>query len=269
MSRLERALHAAVHNEGHTLVAALLRIGLPLLLWARFASELHPMRHVGEWEWWLVAALFYGITPLMFIGLWSRLTTALTGAVLLWMYFGMGIEGGHEPWTHHHVYALVAPVVLLAFTPCGRSLSVDRWLALRRDDAKPERADLWALRLIAFQVSMIYLWGAWDKCRMAFLGGDRLEQVAGYLYLGSDYPDGPALHVVLVALSVATVVLEYALAVLPWFRRTRLPILLLGAVFHAILYWTVPVGTFTLTTILLYLAFFPPDAVAKLVKRLL
>ena len=260
-----------VRNEGSTLTAAILRIGLVLLLWARYASEIHPMRHVLEdpWQWWALAAAFYGITPLMLVGLWSRVTTGLTGALLLWMYYGFGVEGGHEPWTHHHTYALMVPVVLLALTPCGNSLSLDRWLAQRRGQDLAQTGDSWALRLIAWQVSMIYLWGAYDKCRAAYLGGDRLEQVAGFLYLGSDYPEGPWLHLVMVVSAWGSVLLEYALAVLPFFARTRVPILLAGVLFHAVIYWTMPVGTFSLTMILLYLAYFPPDAVGRVVRRLL
>lgn len=264
MSRLERV----VTNRGSTLPAAILRLGLPLLLWARFAREVHPMRHVGEWEWWALAVAFYLTTSLMFVGLWSRLTTALTGGVLVWMIFGFGVFGEHDDWAHHHTYAFVVPVLMLALTPCGASWSLDRWLALRRGDAPPQTGDLWALRLIGMQLSAMYLWAAYDKTHMGYLGGDRLEQILGTLYLGSDYPEGAWFGAVTATSATLSVLLEYALAVLPWFERTRAPILVLGVLFHAVIYWTMPVGTYSLTMILLYVVFFPPDAVATLLQRL-
>lgn len=264
MSWVERI----ARNEGSTLVAGLMRIGVVLLLWSRYAWEVHPMRHRDDPEWLVIAVLFYALTLFMGIGLFSRISSALVALLVLYMYFGVGVHGGYDDWAHHHTYTLMSVTVLTAFTPNGRSLSLDRWLALRRGDAEPEHGDLWALRLVAWQCSMVYLWGAYQKTSEAYLSGDRLEQIAGFLYLGSDFPEGPALPIFMMVSGILSVLLEYGLAVLPWFRRTRVPILVLGCLFHGVIYWTMPVATFSLTMALMYLAYFPPDEIDALARRL-
>jgi len=255
-------------NEGSTLVVGILRIATVLLLWSRYAWEVHPMKHRDEPEWLALSGVFYVVTLLMGVGLWTRVSAPLTAATTLAMYFGFGIELGYDDWAHHHTYTLMTLTVFVAMTPCGRSLSVDRWLALRRGTAKPERADLWPLRLLAWQCSMIYFWGAYQKTSVAYLGGDRLEQIFGFLYFGSDFPESAWLHPLFVVSAVGSVLLEYALAVLPWFKRTRVPILVLGCLFHAVIYWSFPVATFSMTMVAMYLAYFPPDDIETVVRKL-
>jgi hypothetical protein len=51
------------------------------------------------------------------------------------------------------------------------------------------------------------------------------------------------------------------------FARTRLLAVGLGLFFHALIYWTMPVGTFSATMWLFYLAFFPPDEWMALLAR--
>ena len=66
----------------------------------------------------------------------------------------------------------------------------------------------------------------------------------------------------------AVVALEYCLAFGLPFRRTRRYLVLPGLAFHAIIYVTLPVYTFSATMALLYLAYFDADAVDRVIARL-
>ena len=108
------------------------------------------------------------------------------------MVFIYGHQLGVEPWTHHHTTFLAVITLLIALLPCGHSFSLDRWLAIHKaningQDWPEEVGNVWALRLVALQLSAVYFWGAVNKTRIAFLGGDRIEQPLLYLYFGSDY----------------------------------------------------------------------------------
>ncbi|TIU39068.1 MAG: hypothetical protein E5W31_07930, partial [Mesorhizobium sp.] len=170
-----------------------------------------------------------------------------------------GFDLGREPWTHHHAYLLAVAALLIALTPCDRSYSLDRYLAVTRAERMgvpppAERGNLWGLRLIVVQLSVLYFFAAFDKSNYAFLSGARLEQIFLWFYAGSDYPSGFAWLATIV--SVAVVVLEYGLAFGLPFRATRRYLVLPGLAFHAIIYVTLPVYTFSATMALLYLAYF-------------
>lgn len=258
--------------EGSTLPMALIRIGLVFLLWARHGAELILPRVAGPGEVAL-SLLFFAATAAMLVGWRTRAATALAALVVATLYFGVGAALGRTAWIHHHHYLLMAATVLCALTPCGRSLSLDRWRALVAEarggpPAPPERGPLLGLHLMRVQLSALYLWSALDKAGPAFLGGERLEQLLGWYYLGSDVPLGTGLRIAAVAVALATVALELALALAPWWPRLRRIALPLGVVMHAAFYVVLPVATFSATVVLLYLAALDPDAVTRVVARL-
>jgi hypothetical protein len=70
-------------------------------------------------------------------------------------------------------------------------------------------------------------------------------------------------------LAWGTVVVEFSLAFGLFIRPVRLPLVLVGAIFHGIIYMTMAVFTFTATILLLYLAFFDPGEVHRGLDKLL
>ncbi|RWX62954.1 hypothetical protein EN780_25150 [Mesorhizobium sp. M4B.F.Ca.ET.089.01.1.1] len=260
----------AVDTEGSSRSSALIRIGLAMLFWSRWAGEL--LLYIDQSPAGLFLAVnFFTATALLFVGYHSRVAAVWTGSVGLAMYYYFGFQLGHEPWTHHHVYLLTVAVLLIALTPCGRSYSLDRYLAVMRAERAglpppAERGNLWGLRLIVVQLSVLYFFAAFDKSSYAFLSGARIEQIFLWYYAGSDYPAGLAWLAIVV--SVAVVALEYCLAFGLPFRRSRRYLVLPGLAFHAIIYLTLPVYTFSATMALLYLAYFDADAVDKVIARL-
>lgn len=73
----------------------------------------------------------------------------------------------------------------------------------------------------------------------------------------------------MMATSVATVLLEYSLCIGLWFPRTHKWLLPLGVLFHLSLYYFLPVNTFSLTVILLYLVFLNPETVHSWMDEML
>ncbi|MDX8515541.1 HTTM domain-containing protein [Mesorhizobium captivum] len=260
----------AVGTEGSSRSSALVRIGLAMLFWSRWAGELLLCRNQSP-NGLFLAVNFFVATALLFVGYHSRIAAVWTGSVGLAMYYYFGHQLGREPWSHHHTYLLAIAALLIALTPCGLSYSLDRYLAVMRAERTglpppAERGNLWGLRLIVVQLSVLYFFAAFDKTNYAFLSGARIEQIFLWYYAGSDYPAGLAWLATIVSLAV--VALEYCLAFGLPFRRTRRYLVLPGLVFHAIIYVTLPVYTFSATMALLYLAYFDADAVDKVIARL-
>ena len=124
-------------GEASSRSSAILRMGLVALCWTRFATELMPHQHVHEPEWLVLGTVFYLASLSLFVGLWSQASAAVLGLTLLSFRYLLGFNGGYEPFVHHHVHVLAMGVLFLTATPCGRSLSLDRWRALRRGTAPP------------------------------------------------------------------------------------------------------------------------------------
>lgn len=261
----------AVDTYGSSRSSALIRIGVALLFWSRWAGEL--LLYMNQSVIGLILSLnFFVATTLLFVGYKSRLAALWTGTVGLVIYFYFGHALGREPWTHHHTYLLGVTALLLTLTPCERSFSLDRYLAVTRAEQSgqsppPERGNLWGLRLIVLQLSVLYFFSAYDKTSFAFLSGARLEHIFLWFYAGSDYPDLPGLPTLAMLAAIIVVLVEYALAFGLPFRPTRRYLVWIGLAFHAILYVTLPVYTFSATMMLLYLAYFDADDVDKVIRR--
>lgn len=265
-----RALLSLLSLDAHasTRAAALIRIGLPPLLWACLAEPWNLRRAAGLADAAEVV-LFYAATLAMMAGLATRLATALVAAVLLHLHLSAATGGHLRFFAHHHQVLLTYVTCLMVLVPAGRSLSLDRWLAARRGPPPPERGPLWPQRLIALQVSAVYFWSAVDKLAPDYLSGARLERTLMDFYVGSDFFPSPALHALLIAASVLVLVLELALAVGLWSRRARRWLIPLGIALHAAFFLALPLCVFSALMVLLYLAFLDPAAVHRAIDRLL
>ncbi len=255
--------------EGSTRPTALIRIGLVCLIWIRFGDWV-TLFVSANWFAVLFSIVFYLFTTLMLVGLWSRVSTAATALLLGLMYFG----AGSLDFAHHHVYLLFAATALLALAPCGASFSVDRLRAVAAAEREgrpppPERGDLIAMRLIALQLSAVYLWGAVDKTTLAWLNGERLQQVFWWNYKGQPLFELLATQPVPMLLSIVVLVVEYLIAPGILIRRYQPLAIPAALVLHAGFYILLPVKTFSGTMILLYLAVIHPDATNRLIERLM
>ena len=264
-----RFVRWGIDTRGSSRSSALIRIGLVLIIWARFAAEQQFFRHELGWRT-LFSACFYVFTVAMLIGYKSRISTFIVGCFVMFIYSYFDIFLGEEAVSSHMYWLAIAPL-LCALTPCDRSYSFDRWLALRR--AKQighiplvEEGNLWGLRLIVVQLSMMYFWTAINKMQLDFVSGDRLEAIAIRFYPNAI--DVVAYTWAFVIMSWIVVILEFSLAFGMPFNQSRPYLVIPGLLLHGVFYPFLPVQTYSITIILLYLAYFDANKVHKIIDEL-
>jgi hypothetical protein len=266
---VQALIPAAWVEPRSTLPLALLRLALPLLCWAEFGNDLLPFRSMTGGHL-AISAAFWLSSAWSFAG-WGGRTGPVTFAFVLGlMTFVLG-ENGYEPdWGHHHTTLLAYVAAYLTVSSSTDHLSVDRWLELRRSPGAPAaRGQTVALGLIGLQVSTVYFWGGFEKLNAPFLDGTRLTQLWVSIWTSSDWWFPLPATLAFAAASVAVVLLEFGLAFGLWVPRLRPWGCALGAAMHAAFYVLLPVGTFSLTMVWCYLAYFDPDDVEDVVRRLL
>lgn len=262
-----------LEHQGSTRGAALMRIGFVVLLWRKLAASLVLSSVYADTPLLVLACVFWVASLAAFLGYRSRTAVLVTGIVGIFLYFDQGMFGPmRRIYDHHHLWLLLVCLTLLGFTDCGGSFSVDRWLAVRRawsrgEEAPPEHGALWGLRLIALQLSAIYFYGAHDKVYLAF--PDRMEHYMLDLYFGSDYPPFPGFRPLMVFSAVATIVIEYWLAVAFWVRRWRTAAVIVGVALHGMFFVVLRVSTFSATMLLCYLATLDPASIHRRVDEVM
>ena len=253
---------------GSTRAVGLIRIGLAAIALIRFGSEVAPFV-VSTTSALLIGLSFFIVAICALIGLRARLSIGLLGAVVLLLYALTESGSGPAGWNHHHVYILGVSCIFLSFTDCGRSYSYDRWRQLQHDDyGEPEYGALWGQRLIVLQMSALYFWTAVDKTDMAFMSGERLEQIFVWSYSGRLLEVFLASPMLLAAMSIAVVLVEYFLAFAILSQRWRKVAIPAGLSMHATFYLMLPVDTYSVTMMLLYLALLDPNAVRTFTDRM-
>jgi hypothetical protein len=155
---------------------------------------------------------------------------------------------------------------LLALTPAGAALSVDRFREARdRFWEFPARAP-WGLRLIQIQISVGYLAAVWKKSVGEMW---RNETAVSYALRMEDIERLPTPSFVTGsasitgALTLGTLLIEFALGVLVWNRVFRPWVLVLGVCLHLGIDWSMLVGFFSWVMIASYLTFVPPETATR------
>ncbi len=122
-------------SVGSSRSSALIRIGLGLIIWTRFAYEQLPYRYEFGWHT-AFSVLFYVFTTLMIVGYRARITTFVAGLLTMSFYYYFGLVSNYEPYTHHHTYILGIATVLCALTPCDKSYThwTGGWRSARPGD---------------------------------------------------------------------------------------------------------------------------------------
>lgn len=150
----------------------------------------------------------------------------------------------------------------LIFAPAGRLWSVDAVLFDHDPDAL---VDAWPLRLLQFQVMVIYLRTGWWKLR----GKDWRDGSAVYYSLTP--PDLQRHRVPRVlhrpafyrALTWWTAGFEVGFPLLVWIGPLRYPLLAAAAAFHLGLEWFMRIRMFQWVMLVALIVFLPPDDVAR------
>lgn len=220
-------------------------------------GTLHELAHrtgdpdtAGGAVFWF-SALSYA---LMTVGLWTRTSTVCAYASSL-LHAQWNLLPLSSAFLAHRV-----GLFCLMFADCGRVWSVDAWWRVREAARQP----VWPLRLLRFQVALIYFWSGISKL------------------LNASWRDGSALHYVianeqfrrlawtppgsfeppLAVLTYLTLAWELAFPFLLLHRRGRRFALASGVALHSGMAVILELGPFSLVMLASYLAFLDPVRVA-------
>jgi uncharacterized membrane protein YphA (DoxX/SURF4 family) len=257
------AIHAALPLSDYQPLPILQLITLPL------GGDYRPtLEHL---EWVYLAAQISGVIAL--VGFWTRTAAAVFALARTFLIAHMFSYGEF----HHIETVSTIFLLLLPFSPCGRVLSVDAWLARRRDRAagRPVLPILevrdpfagWPMRVIRIVFAIVYLSAAMSKVLgsgLDWLNGYTLQRyvLQGALYWGSDVGVALAHHFhLIVALGWFSVIFESTfVAVLRW-PRLALLYLPLGILFHVGIWVTIRAPF--MIWLICYSAFVPWSRVAQ------
>lgn len=156
--------------------------------------------------------------------------------------------------------------LLLALTPCGAALSVDRWRRHGRDALRtaPLVAP-WGVRLVQLQMMVIYFMAFWGKSGDLWRSGTavstslRLDDLQRFGTI-----DVLTQNVTVVAvLTWGTLAVELALATMLWYPRARPVLIALGVALHVMIGGLMLVGFFGIAMIAGLATFLDGDAIQR------
>lgn len=271
MGALQRFVSGLVDARGSTRALALVRMFFIGLLWLRYVLGFAWFDYVGDPAKFALVVAFYLASVTAFVGFRTRLSMATVAIVLTIFRYHYQLDLGEGPDIHLGPWQVC---VLLALTPCGHSLSVDRWLAVRAAEAKgdpipSEEAPLWSVALLKAQMSSMYLFAAIDKLGHDWFSGFRLERIFVRFWGTSESLVGNTfIHGMSVVTAYATTLLEFALAIGLWIPRVRGPLILAGVGLHLSFFFFLALWPLSARMILLYLIFLDPKSVHDFIERL-
>jgi hypothetical protein len=151
----------------------------------------------------------------------------------------------------------------LIFSAAGRALSVDRWLRVRRGlepPGAPAPAPPWAQRLIQVQLAIAYLATVYAKLHgFPWVYGTAVF----YVTRVREFDRFPVPYLfdhlwTIKLLTWGTLLVEFALGALVWFRDLRYPVLLAGVMLHLGLEYSMNIQLFQWVMLSAFVLFIDP-----------
>jgi hypothetical protein len=213
---------------------------------------------------WIVAFfwVFLVCAVMLTAGLWTRLSSA---AVFLCL---TSIQQRNLLILHGGDVFLRVTGFFLIFAPAGAALSLDRWIRVRKglEGAEIQPQPPWAQRMIQFELALVYLSAFWWKMKgHTWLNGTAVYYVLHMHSLARfPLPGWMQSAAALKTVSWMTLVLEFSLGVLIWFRRIRYPVLLLGLLFHLGIEYALNLPMFGWDILTAYVLFIDPADLSSL-----
>ena len=216
--------------------------------------------------------VFYAATAASFVAMTIGLQTRLAVTAALFASL-MQVTWNYLPLSGADA-AMRVFLFCLVWADCGSVWSVDAWLAARRNVAglstAPEPSSIAPLRLLRFQVALIYLnAGIWKIFNPYWRDGSAVHYVVqSNVYRRLPHGMPLAFDHVVSLLTYGTLAWELTFAFLLLFARTRRIALIVGILIHLGMLVTIEVGPFHFVMLASYLAFLEPDTVPELSYRL-
>ncbi len=160
--------------------------------------------------------------------------------------------------------------VLLALSPTGAALSVDRWR--RHGRAALRTAPLvapWGLRLLQLQLMVVYFFAFWSKSGDLWREGTAVSTVFRIGDLARfESPAWLVSNIVIIAVFTwGALAIELSLAMLLWVKRLRPVLIVLGIALHLFIDLFIIVGFFGPLMVTGLMAFPDADRIDRLVGR--
>jgi hypothetical protein len=217
---------------------------------------------------WIAAFfwIFLAFALLLTAGLWTRVSSV---AVFLCL---TSINQRNLFITHGGDTFLRVAGFFLMFAPAGAAFSLDRLIRIRRGlegDANAPSPP-WAQRMIQLELALVYLASfCWKLKGDTWLHGTALYYVL-HIHSIARFPipgwiQNPA---ILKLGSWFTLLLEFSLGILIWFRRLRYPLLLIGILFHLCLEYALNLPMFEWDVLSAYVLFIDPADIERVLCRL-
>jgi hypothetical protein len=207
---------------------------------------------------WIAAFfwVFLGFALLLTIGFWTRFSSV---AVFLCL---VSIQQRNLWMLHNGDTFLRVAGFFLMFAPAGAALSLDRLIRVRRGLEGPAltlRAP-WAQRMIQFELALMYFASfCWKLKGHTWLHGTALYYVLHVPSIARfPLPEWIQHPAILRIGSWFTLLLEFSLGVLIWFRRFRYPLLLAGVLFHLSVEYALNLPMFEWDVLTAYVLFLDP-----------
>jgi hypothetical protein len=165
---------------------------------------------------------------------------------------------------------LLSLLFCLAFADCGGIWSVDSWWRRKRGRPNEAHVSIWPLRLLRFQVCLIYfITGWWKLQNVHWRDGSALQYVLSNTQFRRLPFDPPLWAAEFLTLGTyLTLFWELLFPVLVLHRTTRMVALAIGVMLHVGMLLTMELGTFPIVMMASYVAFLDPDTVPGIAARL-
>lgn len=200
--------------------------------------------------------IFLGFAVLLTIGLWTRLSSIVVFVCLA------SIQQRNLYILHGGDVFLRVTGFFLMFAPAGAAFSIDRLIRVRRklEGVEIEPRAPWAQRMIQFELALLYFASFLWKIKGApWLDGTALFYVFQIHSIQRfPLPGWTQQLWILKLLTWYTLVLEFSLGVLIWFRPFRYPLLVLGLLFHLGIEYSLNIPMFEWDVLTAYVLFIDP-----------
>lgn len=154
----------------------------------------------------------------------------------------------------------------LMFAPCAATLSVDHWLRVRRGKADPVVLlfSPWAQRMLQIQTAVVYFATFyWKSMGVLWMNGTAVYYALN-LQDFHRFPLPPLHNLILIkSLTWLTLLIEFSLGVLIWFKELRYPVLLAGLCLHLGIEYSMNIPLFEWIIVATYVNFIEPEDLTR------
>jgi hypothetical protein len=217
----------------------------------------------------LAQAAGYALFGVLVLGFLAMIVGVRTGAAVTTCFAGSVAFAYWNPLPRYGADdVLVVVLFCLLWSDSGRCLSLDAWLAASRSGALEtagEGQPIWPLRLLQFQVALIYLnSGLWKLLGTVWRDGSAIQYALEYNLLHRFPGEIPqSLAPILVGATYVTLMWELAFAFMVFHPVSRRVALVTGLLVHGGIWILMDIGVFSWLMMASYVAFLDPESLGR------